>query len=88
MTRRPPPPARRGAPRGTGRGAPVRRRPGSPALPRLILGVFGVLAIGLFAFLVNVYASFTSGLPDVAQIEDVDLAEGSTVLSADGGWTL
>ena len=84
MTRRPPPPARRGAPRGTGRGAPVRRRPGSPALPRIILGVFGVLAIGLFVLLVNVYASFTSGLPDVAQIEDFDLAEGSTVLSADG----
>lgn len=50
----------------------------------MILAVFGALAIGLFAFLVNVYASFTSDLPDVTQIEDVDLAEGSTVLSADG----
>jgi membrane peptidoglycan carboxypeptidase len=43
-----------------------------------------VLAIGLFAFLVNVYASFTSDLPNVADIEDFRLAQGSTVLSADG----
>jgi membrane peptidoglycan carboxypeptidase len=84
MTRRPPPPGRRGAPRSAGRGAPARRRPGSTALPRIILGVFGLLAIGLFAFLVNVYASFTSGLPDVANIEDFNLAQGSTVLSSDG----
>jgi membrane peptidoglycan carboxypeptidase len=84
MTRRPPPPGRRGAPRSAVRGAPARRRPGSTALPRIILGVFGVLAIGLFVVLVNVYASFTAGLPDVGDVENVDLAQGSTVLSADG----
>ena len=32
----------------------------------------------------SVYASYTSGLPDVSQIEDFDLAQGSTVVSADG----
>ena len=84
MTRRPPPPGRRGAPRSAGRGAPARRRPGSTALPRIILGGFGLLAIGLFAFLINVYASFTSGLRDVGDIEDFVLAQGSTVLSSDG----
>jgi membrane peptidoglycan carboxypeptidase len=84
MTRRPPPPARSGAPRAAGRGAPRRRPPGSTALPRIILGVFGLLAIGVFALLLNVYASFTSGLPDVGDIENFDLAQGSTVLSADG----
>ncbi|HEX7172781.1 MAG TPA: transglycosylase domain-containing protein, partial [Candidatus Limnocylindria bacterium] len=84
MTRRPPPPPRRGAPRSAGRGAPARRRAGSAALPRIILAVFGVIAVGLFAFLVNVYASFTSGLPNVEEIEDFRLAQGSTVLSSDG----
>ena len=43
-----------------------------------------MLAIGLFAFLVNLFASFTSDLPDVGDVENVDLAQGSTVLSADG----
>jgi membrane peptidoglycan carboxypeptidase len=84
MTRRPPPPGRRGGPRSAGRGAPSRRRPGSTALPRIILGAFGLLAIGLFVMLLNVYASFTSGLPDVGEVENVDLAQGSTVVSADG----
>ena len=46
--------------------------------------MFGVLAVGLFALLLNVYGSYTSGLPDVAGIEDFDLVEGSTVLSSDG----
>jgi len=32
----------------------------------------------------SVYASFTSDLPDIAEIENFDLAEGSTVMSADG----
>jgi membrane peptidoglycan carboxypeptidase len=43
-----------------------------------------VLAIGAFVMLLSVYASFTSDLPDVADIENFDLAEGSTVVSADG----
>jgi len=64
--------------------ADPRRRPGSPALPRLILVVFGVLALGLFVGVMAVYASFTNGLPDVSDIEKVDLAEASTVVSADG----
>ncbi len=34
--------------------------------------------------ILGVYASFTSGLPDVADIENFDLVEGSTVVSADG----
>ncbi len=84
MTRRPPPPGRRGAPRSAGRGSPTRRRPGSTALPRIILGAFGLLAIGLFVVLVNVYASFTADLPNVEDVENVDLAQGSTVVSADG----
>ena len=61
-----------------------RRRAGSPTLPRLILGVFALLAAGLFILIVSVYTSFTSGLPDVAGIENFDLDEGSTVVSADG----
>ena len=32
----------------------------------------------------GVYASYTTGLPDVAEIESFDLAQGSTVVSADG----
>jgi len=31
-----------------------------------------------------VYASYTNGLPDVADIENFDLSQGSTVVSADG----
>ncbi len=81
MTRRPPPPGWRGPP---GRGAPGRRRPGSTALPRIVLAVFGALAVGLFVGLMGVYASYTNGLPDVADIENFDLAQGSTVVSGDG----
>ena len=40
--------------------------------------------MGLFVFILNVYASFTNGLPPVESIEDFELAQGSTVLSADG----
>ena len=43
-----------------------------------------MLAVGLFALILNVYSSYTSGLPDVAGIENFDLVEGSTVLSSDG----
>jgi membrane peptidoglycan carboxypeptidase len=61
-----------------------RRRPGSTALPRIVLALFGALAVGLFVGLMAVYASYTNGLPDVSRIEDFDLAQGSTVVSADG----
>ncbi|MGH2418460.1 MAG: transglycosylase domain-containing protein, partial [Candidatus Limnocylindria bacterium] len=50
----------------------------------MILIGFGVLAAGLFAIILSVYASFTSGLPAVTEIENFDLIEGSTVVSADG----
>jgi len=40
--------------------------------------------MGLFIGVMSVYASFTSDLPDIAEIENFDLAEGSTVMSADG----
>ncbi len=83
MTRRPPP-GRGPAPRRGSRGPDPRRRPGNTALPRVILAVFGVLAAGLFAIILSVYASFTTGLPDVGEIENFDLIEGSTVASADG----
>ncbi|MEO7294633.1 MAG: transglycosylase domain-containing protein, partial [Candidatus Limnocylindria bacterium] len=84
MTRRPPPPGRRPAPRSGSASVKRRRRPGSAALPRIILGMFGILAVGLFALILSVYGSFTSDLPDVADIETFDLAEGSSVVSADG----
>ncbi len=78
MTRRPPPAGRRPPPNR------ARRRPGSTALPRIILGFFGVAAIALFFGMMSVYASYTSDLPTLEGIEDFDLAEGSTVYSADG----
>ena len=34
--------------------------------------------------ILSVYASYTSGLPNVADVENFDLVEGSTVVSADG----
>ena len=85
MTRRPPPPPGRSPAPARGAGGPhPRRRPGSTALPRIILTFFGLLAVALFVGLVVAYSSFTSGLPPVAQIEDFDLAQGSTVVSSDG----
>ena len=84
MTRRPPPPSERPATRRGSRGSNPRRRPGSTALPKTVLALFGLLAVGLFALILSVYTSFTSGLPDVAGIENFDLVEGSTVLSGDG----
>ncbi len=50
----------------------------------MILGVSAVLAAGLFLGVMAVYASYTSGLPNVAGVEDFQLSEGSEVLSADG----
>jgi membrane peptidoglycan carboxypeptidase len=83
MTRRPPP-GRRPAPSRGPRGADPRRRPGSATLPRLILAAFGVLAIGVFIGVMSIYASFTSDLPDIGEIENFSLDQASTVVSADG----
>src|SRR5919107_5556613 len=84
MTRRPTPPGRRPAAHPGGRGADPRRRPGSPAAPRILLVAFGLAAVALFVGILSVYGSFTAGLPDIDDIDDLDLAQGSTVLSADG----
>jgi membrane peptidoglycan carboxypeptidase len=84
MTRRPPPPGRGSAPRRGARGHDPRRRPGSTALPRIILIAFGVGALALFIGILGAYNSYASGLPPVEDIEDINLAQGSTVLSADG----
>ena len=84
MTRRPPPPGRGSAPRRGARGNDPRRRPGSTAAPRIILIAFGLAAIALFIGILSAYATYTSDLPDVSEIENFDLAQGSTVLSADG----
>ncbi|HEX6140893.1 MAG TPA: transglycosylase domain-containing protein, partial [Candidatus Limnocylindria bacterium] len=92
MTRRPPP---RGAPQPYGprpgqRGVPPGARPrpaagGSfAALPAIILAAFGVLAAALFIALMALYASYTSGLPNASDLEDFQLDEGSSVVSADG----
>jgi membrane peptidoglycan carboxypeptidase len=80
MTRPPPPPGRRPPPRGR----PPRRRPVSSALPKVILLVFAVVGLGLFAGIMSAYAAYTSGLPDVSEIENFPLARTSTVVSADG----
>ncbi len=84
MTRRPPPPGRGPAPRRGASGYAPRRRPGSTAAPRIILIAFGLAALALFGAILSVYANYTSDLPPVEDIEDFDLAQGSTVLSADG----
>ncbi len=84
MTRRPPPPGRGPAPRRGARGYDPRRRPGSTAAPRIILIAFGLAALALFGGILSVYASYTSDLPPVEDIENIDLAQGSTVVSADG----
>ena len=84
MTRRPPPPGRGSAPRRGARGNDPRRRPGSTAAPRIILIAFGLAALALFIGILSAYASYTSDLPDVSEIENFDLAQGSTVISSDG----
>ncbi len=69
---------------------PTPRPPGSRSpsrfapLPALILGGFTALSVALFIGIMGVFASYAAGLPDPAQIENFDLAEGSSVLSADG----
>jgi membrane peptidoglycan carboxypeptidase len=54
------------------------------AVPAIVLGTFAVLGAALFVGVLAVYASYTSGLPDVGQVENFQLNEGSRVLSADG----
>jgi membrane peptidoglycan carboxypeptidase len=69
---------------------PARRPPGTAArpalapLPALILGVFAALAVAVFVGTLAVFASYTGGLPDPAQLETFKLSEGSSVMSADG----
>src|SRR5574338_414114 len=90
MTRRTPPPPRRGQPPRGRYGPPprprsgARPRPGVAPLPAIILGVFALLATGLFVGVMAVYGSYTSGLPDPSTIDDVTLDQGSRVVSADG----
>lgn len=72
--RRPP------TPRSPGSGS----RTGVAPLPALILGAFAALAVALFVGIMGVFASYASGLPDPAQLENFQLAEGSRVISADG----
>lgn len=50
----------------------------------MVMAVFAVLGLALFGGAMAVYARYTAGLPDVAELENFDLAQGSTVLSADG----
>ena len=59
-------------------------RPGWAPLPALILGGFAALAVALFIGIMGVFASYAAGLPDPAQLEDFQLAEGSRVISTDG----
>ena len=53
-------------------------------LPAIILSICAVVAIGLFIGLMGVYTAYASGLPNVGEIENFPLPQGSTVLSADG----
>ncbi len=80
---------RRTPPRPYGAAAPRRaarpRRSGPPAaVPALVLGAFALMAALLFVGVMVVYASYTTGLPNVADVENFQLSEGSQVVSADG----
>jgi membrane peptidoglycan carboxypeptidase len=86
---RTPRPRNGGAPYG---GRPPGARTGRPraahsplaALPAIVLGTFALLGAALFVGVLAVYAGYTSGLPDVGNVENFQLSEGSRVLSADG----
>jgi membrane peptidoglycan carboxypeptidase len=96
MTRRNPAPPRRRDDQhrydpASARGGYRRRRPPRPApkagvaaLPAIILGVFVLLAVGLFGGVMAVYASYTSDLPQPEALERFELNQGSRILSADG----
>ena len=64
---------------------PIRpARSGFAALPAVVLGLFGAVAVVLFAGIMLTFASYTSGLPDPGQLEHFELSEASRVISADG----
>ena len=69
---------------------PTPRSPGSTVgprvapLPALILGGFAAVALAFFVGMMWVFASYAAGLPDPAQLENFQLAEGSRVISSDG----
>src|SRR5438874_3009069 len=76
--------AYRGGPPG-GQAGTARRAPAATAaLPAIVLGSFALLGAALFAGVIAVYAAYTNGLPDVGQVENFQLSEGSRVVSADG----
>jgi membrane peptidoglycan carboxypeptidase len=82
MSRRTPlPPRHSTLPR---RPAPARRSTSFAPLPAIILGAFAVLAIGLFVGALGVYGAYTASLPDVGQVENFQLSQGSRIVSADG----
>jgi membrane peptidoglycan carboxypeptidase len=84
--------SRRPAPRGAYPStSQARRAPESASagggiamLPAFILGAFAALGAVLFIGIIGVYASYTSGLPSVKDLESFQLDEGSRVISADG----
>jgi membrane peptidoglycan carboxypeptidase len=77
-------------PRDAGTAQPGYRRPlaGRPrpgaALPAIILGSFALLAAAMFVGAMAVYAAYTGGLPGIDQVENFQLNEGSSIVSADG----
>ena len=50
----------------------------------MLMAIFAILGVALFVGAMAVYARYTTDLPSVSELENFDLAEGSTVLSADG----
>ncbi|HYM51890.1 MAG TPA: transglycosylase domain-containing protein [Candidatus Dormibacteraeota bacterium] len=84
MTRRPEPPRGTYPPPGARRAAPRRAAPRMVPLPAIILGAFAALGAALFVGLMGVYAAYTSGLPNPQDLENFELSEGSSVVSADG----
>ena len=50
----------------------------------VIMAAFVAVAVALFIGIMGVYAAYTTGLPDIEQLEDFTLDEGSRVVSADG----
>jgi membrane peptidoglycan carboxypeptidase len=89
MSRRPPLPRSGGA----RYRVPIDDRPGqvrrTPArsgaqLPAILLGATAVVAGALFAGVIAVYVAYAAGLPDIGQVENFQLNEGSRIVSADG----
>jgi membrane peptidoglycan carboxypeptidase len=80
------------APRGASPSSQRARRSPRPApantgiamLPAFILAAFTAVAAALFIGMIGVYASYTTGLPSIADLESFQLDEGSHVISADG----